>query len=126
MSILKKPAISTDRELKQLILELSSAPTSITTVQDLVDVAMGKVTVAVAEELLKGTPLLLPDVYDLFCSTAAELSKHLHEDIDIPRLATSGFILSSLTATLQHHMKYSCNVKKFGTLLFRSLDLAVI
>ena len=80
---------------------------------------MTRVTLSVAEELLHGNALLLPDVYDLFCFTAAELSHLLKERVDTSRLVTAEFILSHLTSTLQHHMQYSCKVKKFGTLLFR-------
>jgi len=55
----------------------------------------------------------------MFCSTASTLSHHLYKEIEVAKLVTPAFILSHLTATLQHHIQYSCPIRKFGTLLFR-------
>ena len=53
-----------------------------------------------------------------FAIFAEEQSHHL-KDVDTSRLITSANILSSLIATLQHHITYCCKTKKYGTLLYR-------
>jgi hypothetical protein len=74
----------------------------------------------VGRELLNGNVMLLPDIHDTFNSYASELSKYLHEDnINMSKLVTSAHIVSNLTANLQHHIAYSCTVKKYGTLIYQ-------
>ena len=80
---------------------------------------MNRVVLAVGRELLYRNALLLPTVHEWFCSFAAEHPYHLKEDIDVTKLVTSANILSNLIASLQHHITYSCKVKKYGTLHYR-------
>ena len=116
---------SLDSDLLNMISTLShqiSEPSNdtIQSISDLIDAAMTRMVITVGRELLNGNVMLLPDVHDLFNSYASELSKYLHEDnINISKLVTSAYILSNLTATLQHHIAYTCTVKKYGTLIYR-------
>ena len=57
---------------------------------------------AVGRELLDGNALLLPDIYDWFCSFADEQSHHLK--VDTSKVIKSANILSNLVATLEHHV----------------------
>ena len=118
----KRNEISTDSDLADLITTLSHqihAPNTIQSTSDLIDAAMTRVVVSVGRELLEGNVMLLPDVHELFNSNASQLSQHLHENINIPELVTSAYVLSNLMANLQHHIMYSCKVKKYGTLIYR-------
>ena len=118
----KRNEISTDSDLADLITTLSHqihAPNTIQSTSDLIDAAMTRVVVSVGRELLDGNVMLLPDVHELFNSNASQLSQHLHENINIPELVTSAYVLSNLTANLQHHIMFSCKVKKYGTLIYR-------
>ena len=91
---------------------------------DLVEAAMMRVVITIGRELLDGNVMLLPDVHERFNSYASELSQYLHEDVNISKLVTSAYILSNLTANLQHHMTYTCTIKKYGTLIYRpNVDL---
>ena len=114
-------AISRDTDLTHLISDLrNSAVSRAESIQQLVQSTLNKVSIEVAEELLKRNALLLQDAHDRFCSIATALSHNLHGDIDGDiKLVTPAFILSHLTATLQQHIQYNCTIRKFGTLLFR-------
>ena len=99
-----KSIISMDSDLEQII----SSPTSVKSVDELIEAATNRVVVTVGRKLLNGNVLLLSNVHDLFCFFATELLYHLNEEIVISRLVTSAYILSSLTAGLQHHIEYCC------------------
>ena len=115
---------SMDSDLLETITTLSHqihepSHDTIQSTSDLIDTAMTRVVIAVGKELLNGNVMLLPDVHELFNSYATELSQYLHEDINITKLVTSAYILSNLTANLQHHIAYTCTVKKYGTHIYR-------
>ena len=117
-------ATSRDEDLKHIISKLTKESTgSAESLDQLIQFTLNKVTIEVAEELLKRNALLLQDAHDRFCSIATACSQNLHRDTDegisISKLCTPAFILSHLTAALQQHIQYSCTVKKFGTLLYR-------
>ena len=80
---------------------------------------MTRVVVAVGRDLLNGGVMLLPDVHNLFNLYASELSSHLREEIDTSKLVTSANILSNIKVNLQHHIAYSCKMRKHGTLIYR-------
>lgn len=42
------------------------------------------------------------------------------EEVEVDKLVSSRWILSNLTANLKHHVNYTCKVRKYGTLLYRS------
>lgn len=116
--ILKKnKPISTDTDLKQLIdtycQQIHSTEQIITT-QDVINIAMVKTLVTVATVLLENRAMLLPHIHSLFTNYAKDLAKT--EDLQEPQELTtlsSRWVLSELTAKLQHHMVYSCKVRKY-------------
>ena len=118
--IQEEKTISKDSDLQSIIIKLSSnVHNTVHTVEELVESSLKTITVAVAKELLQGNALLLPDIQDMFSTAATKLAHQLQEDIDIPKFISPQLILSTLTTNLQH-MKYTCKIKKFGTLIFRS------
>ena len=79
-TIQEETPTSEDSDLLDLITTLSnSIPGSVQTVDDLVESSMTSVALAVAEELLEGNALLLPDVQDMFCHVATPLTQQLQE-----------------------------------------------
>ena len=99
---------STDSDLLQLITAISACLLTyprIGSVSDLIDVATTQVAVDVCKKILAGNVLLLPDVHNSFKCHAQELvSKYLQENVNVVKLITSSYILSCLTANLQHHV----------------------
>ena len=55
-------------------LLITNTVSTVQTLTDLLEVAMQKLVVFVGRELLEASVLLLPDVFERFCSTAAKLS----------------------------------------------------
>ena len=89
------------------------------------------VIVYVGRQLLDRNALHLPSVHDLLCQYIIEvLSTHNLESEDIiTKLVTSRWVLSSLLATLQNHIAYTCTVRIYGiyTLIYRpNTDLRLI
>ena len=75
---------------------------------------MTRVVLEVGRGLIEENVMFLLDIHNSFNCHAWELaSQYLQEDISVAKLVTSAYILSSLTAIyLQHHVTYSCPVKK--------------
>lgn len=72
------------------------------------------------QALLQREVLHLPALHDQFQRYATELA--LASDLDkegAVKSVSSTWLLSGLTANLQHHIAYSCKVRKYGTLIFR-------
>ena len=65
--------------------------------------------------------LHLPAVHDFFNRSATELAaaSNLEGEIAMVKSASYMWLLSGLTANLQHHMTYTCKVRKYGTLIYR-------
>ena len=113
--ILKKcKPVSTDQDLKNLIQAIEQKTYKNTSTSEVIDECMQQTAAAVGRELLNGNAMLLPDVQDWFRAFAQQ-----RLDLEEKAKVTSGFILSNLIATLQHHMAYSCKTRKFGTLIYR-------
>ena len=111
LSILQEQKnVSKDNELKELILNLHQT-------SEIISKAMNSVTEFVAQQLLVENALLLPDITDKFYAEAANLTGQ--EQPEIKKSVTPTFVLSNLVSTLQHHLAYSCTVRKYGTLLYR-------
>ncbi len=81
---------------------------------------MKRVTIDVARELMNRNALLLPAVHDMLHQYTSELlRKNNLESTDVTKLATSRWVLSSLTGTLKNHIAYKCTVRMYGTLIYR-------
>ena len=125
LEILKEnKAISTDSDLKQLIdtyCQQIHCVEKIRTPQDVINIAMAKTVVTVGNVLLENRAMLLPIIHSMFTNYAQDLAKA--EDLQEPpelKSLSSRWVLSELTAQLQHHMVYSCKVRKYGTLVYRT------
>ena len=70
--------------------------------------------------LLGNQALLLPTIHSTFNSHAEDLvkAKGIQEPQEL-RTVSSRWILSELTVNFQHHIAYSCKVRKHGTLVYR-------
>ena len=85
---------------------------------------MIRTTKIVATNLLTNSALLLPEIYENFCSHLTTLitSHQINcDNVDIRQLIRARWILSNLTANLQHHISYSCTTRKFGTLIYSQI-----
>ena len=81
---------------------------------------MAKTVVTVGNVLQENRAMLLPSIHSMFTNYAQDLAKA--EDLqEPPELKSLGsrWVYSELTAQLQHHMVYSCKVRKYGTLVHR-------
>ena len=102
------------QELKACLLSTGN----LTNQDDVINHAVQSTTIYVGERLLKQECLLLLSVNQTFSSYVAKAShsSHLHAEEKV----TARWLLSSLIVHLQHHMSYTCRVKKHGTLLYRN------
>ena len=115
---------STDSDLKQLVSDLSDhfPATPVGSVEEAIDRGITKVTIEVGKKLIERNVLLLPAVHDHLLNYVKQyVAKANLQDPDstITQVITSRWILSCLTATLQHHITYACKIRKYGTLVYR-------
>ena len=82
---------------------------------------MNRIAIYVGQQLLEGNALLLPSIHDLLCEYIKQVitANNLELEACTSTLVTSRWVLSSLTATLQHHIACTCTVRKYGTLIYR-------
>lgn len=73
-------------------------------------------------EAINRDVLLFPSIHDLFLSylkTDLKESKKENDGKSVADLEVSKWILSNLTATFRHHVKYACKAHKYVTLVYR-------
>lgn len=99
LKTIRETRVSTDADLETLIKSLQMSE-----ITEVVEVATNLTIISVAQELLANHALTLPSAYKIFVDL---LSKH-------PR-----WLLSRLSSTLEHHLSYTCRVRKHGIILFR-------
>jgi len=68
--------------------------------------------------LFKEQAMLLPTIHGHFNDYARELLTAKHTESDSHDLLSSQWLLSTLTVKVQHHIAYSCKVRKYGTLVY--------
>ena len=115
-------SISRDSDLEKLISTYTEQIPSIDeviTAHDVMKTAMARTVVRVGHILLKKQAILLPSVHNIFMSHARDLLKVKHIGCEEIEHVSSRWVLSDLTANLQHHIAYSCKVRKYGTLIYR-------
>ena len=115
--------ISNDEELKALVKTFTQQPPSIECIvsnEDIIAAAMNKTLITVGKMLLENQALLLPTIHSTFNKHAKDLVmvKGLQEPQELQTIS-SRWILSELTVNFQHHIAYSCKVRKHGTLVYR-------
>lgn len=118
--------ISTDSDLRKVLdASIKNSPSiEEVTSKNLIQVAMAKTLNKVGQFLLQKKALLLPNIQQLFRSIAEDII--LTRDIkDPPNIQdiTCKWILHDLVAHLQHHVAYSCKVRKYGTLVRANSDV---
>ena len=114
--------ISTDSDLARLICEyVHNIPTiaKVLTTQDVIDVSIMKTVVSVGNILLENRAILLPSIHETFMGHVTDTSRVADISLEDTKDVSSRYVLSSLTASLQHHITYSCKVRKYGTLVHR-------
>ena len=93
-------------------------PFPIKSKEELVDLATQITVVKVAQVLQAKHALTLLSAYNILTEQVQSLAK-----ISIltasPALPSHRWLLSQLASSLQHHLVYSCHVKKHGTILCR-------
>ena len=72
----------------------------------------------VGEKLLKQECLLLLSVKQTFTSFVSKASHASH--LVLEEKVTARWLLSTLIERLQHHLSYTCHIRKHGTLLYRN------
>ena len=115
--------ISKDSDLKQLLdtyCEQIPCMEQVITTQDVINTAMAKTLVTVGRVLFENRAMLLPSIHSIFTKYAQDLIKAKDmQELQELTILSSRWILSELKAKLQHHMVYSCKVRKYGTLVYR-------
>ena len=119
--ISKDNPISNDQDFHTLLSAIQNTvprlPFSITNNYQLLDIATKFTVIHVTQELLSNHTLSLRDAYHTFESQMDTL---------IPMSTLTGRpekvgteLLSQLCSSLQHHLAYTCRVKKHGVFLYR-------
>ena len=114
--------ISRDSDLQRLINTFEQASTEadrITSVSELLQAALITTTIQVGNKPLAREVILLPTVHNQFQSYTTELAAASNQQGSVVSVSAM-WVLSGLAANLQHHMTYSCMIRKYGTLLYRS------
>ena len=112
--ILKQKPKSTDPDLQLLITDLKQKLVGAD--NDIIEHTMQCTAIYVAERLLKQECLLLSSVKLKYSSIMSKITK---QD-NVENKPTTQWLLSNLIVCLQHHISYTCSVRKHGTLLYRS------
>ena len=119
--ILKKQPPSCDTDLQLLINDIKASRQSLETLRnedDVIKQALQDIAVYVAEKLLRQECLLLPSVMQVFSSLVSKTALESH--LCVQEKVTARWLLSNLIVYLQHHISYTCRIRKHGTLLYRS------
>jgi hypothetical protein len=122
-------SISTDSDLEKVIVNLHKTVTEIKNTikseDEVLNMALIKTVIDVANSLLKGEALLLPDVHIQFDNHVVNILRDNDMESDIA--ITSKWILSKLIIYLQHHISFECKVRKHATIIYRQgSDLLLI
>ena len=96
-----------------------SLPFSITDNYQLLDTAINLTVIKVAQELLSNHALTLCDAYHTFEGQIDTLLPMSTLTGRPDKLGTERWLLSQLCSSLQHHLAYTCRVKKHGVILYR-------
>ena len=113
---------STDQDLtsinEKLKCELQNEKEICTQDQALLH-SVSRSAILVGETLLEKNTVLLPEVYDYFQKTYAGIT--MSQNIVVQHglnTISSNWLLSELSAILEHHMAHRCSVRRYGTVLY--------
>ena len=113
--ILKKQPPSCDNDLQLLINDIKASRQSLETLRnedDAIKQALQDIAVYVAEKLLRQECLLLPSVMQVFSSLVSKTALESH--LCVQEKVTARWLLSDLIVYLQHHISYTCRIRKHG------------
>ena len=124
---------STDEDLHKIICDFSKKKASMSgksawSAKEVVNEAMIRLTVEIGHQLLNGEVMLLTQVHNRVIAISKDIVDSISES-DLKAVVSSRWVLSSLTATFEHHITYFSKVKKYGTLIYRpntDLKLALV
>ena len=114
--------VSRDNDLKQLVSTYTKQMPAIqrgATSSGVIKAAMARTVVHVGNILLQNQAILLPTIHSVFTSYITDLLKGTDIGIEDIGHISSRWVLSDLTTSLQHHITYSCKIRKYGTLVYR-------
>ena len=113
--------ISTDQDLTSKIENLKSElqnEKEIHTPDHALSYSVCKSAILVGEKILEQNAILLPEVYDYFNKMYADITMS-QSIVGLNTTVSSNWLLSELSAILEHHMAYRCSVRRYGTVLYR-------
>ena len=123
MAVLKESMrMSTDAELKLLVDSIDTVNTRVVGMaHDIIDIATNNMLMEVGAMLLEHRATLLP----MICSNFNKhitllLEEHGAQEPPELKLMNSRRILCEIKAKYQHHVAYTCKVRRYGTLVYRS------
>ncbi len=113
----KQKKKSCDEEFKSLLESiqnsLGSKPLPFSDEKKIVDYALILSAITIAEKLLKNEALTLPSAHEIFTMHM----KYLHPE---GKSMNPRWLLCQLSLLFEHHLAYTCILKKHGTILYRS------
>ncbi len=121
MVLQESQTISRDNNLQRLINTFEQANIEvdhITSVSELLHAALIATTIQVGYKLLEREVILLPAVHNKFQTYTTELAAGSNLQDSVTSVSAM-WLLSGLTTNFEHHMTYSCKIRKYGTLLYR-------
>ena len=114
--------ISKDEDLKVLIDTLGRQTSIMGNVQDIICAATIRMLVTVGKMLMENRAMLLPTIHSDFIHYARGLfaAKGMQDPQELKSICSRS-VFSEITAQYQHHVTYTCKVRKHGTLVYRHI-----
>ena len=112
--------ISKDEDLKVLIDTLGQQTSTMGNAQDIICDATIRMLVTVGKMLMENRAMLLPTIHSDFMHYAGGLfaAKDMQDPLEL-KYISSRSVISEITGKFQHHVTYTCKVRKHGTLVYR-------
>ena len=112
--------ISKDEDLKVLIDTLGRQTTTMGNAQNIICAATIRMLVTVGKMLMGNRAMLLPTIHSDFIHYARGLfaARGMQDPQELKSISSRS-VLSEITAKYQHHVTYTCKVRKYCTLMYR-------
>ena len=113
--------VSRDSDLQSLVDCISRQSKSTGMAHDIIRAATDHMLIEVGTMLLENKATLLPTI----CSSFIQHAKHVAVRLGMPeppelKMVNSRWISCEIISKYQHHVTYSCKVRKHGTLVYRT------
>ena len=108
------------KDLKVLIDTLGRQTSTMGNVQDIICAATIRMQVRVGKMLMENRAMLLPTIHSDFIHYTRGLfaAKGMQDPQELKPICSRS-VFSEITAKYQHHVTYTCKVRKHGTLVYR-------